>query len=135
MFLLRADLIPTETAALLASAARVVLVAERGRPGRASSACVRRRCLPVVHSRRPRNPGKAIPPLPHLEFFNSYGGFADDGQEYVVVLGPGQATPAPWVNVSRQFRLRLPRRGRGRRLHLERQQPREPAHPLVERIP
>ena len=37
--------------------------------------------------------------MPPLEFFNGYGGFADDGKEYVVVLRPGQATPAPWVNV------------------------------------
>jgi cyclic beta-1,2-glucan synthetase len=38
-------------------------------------------------------------PLPKLEFFNGLGGFAQDGQEYVTILGPGQATPAPWINV------------------------------------
>ncbi len=42
-------------------------------------------------------PGR--PALPHLEFFNGLGGFARDGQEYVTVLGPGQSTPAPWINV------------------------------------
>ena len=30
---------------------------------------------------------------------NPYGGFSADGREYVVTLQPGQATPAPWVNV------------------------------------
>ena len=34
-----------------------------------------------------------------LEFFNGLGGFAADGREYVTLLGPGQATPAPWINV------------------------------------
>ena len=34
-----------------------------------------------------------------LEFFNGLGGFAEGGREYVIVLGPGQATPAPWINV------------------------------------
>jgi cyclic beta-1,2-glucan synthetase len=37
--------------------------------------------------------------LPKLEFFNGLGGFADDGREYVTILGPGQSTPAPWINV------------------------------------
>ena len=34
-----------------------------------------------------------------LEFFNGLGGFSADGREYVTLLGPGQATPAPWINV------------------------------------
>ncbi len=34
-----------------------------------------------------------------LEFFNGLGGFAAQGHEYVIHLGPGQSTPAPWINV------------------------------------
>ncbi len=30
---------------------------------------------------------------------NDFGGFSADGSEYVIRLSPGQATPAPWVNV------------------------------------
>jgi cyclic beta-1,2-glucan synthetase len=37
--------------------------------------------------------------LPNFEFFNGLGGFAEDGREYVTFLGPGQTTPAPWINV------------------------------------
>jgi cyclic beta-1,2-glucan synthetase len=37
--------------------------------------------------------------LPALQFFNGLGGFSPDGREYVTVLGAGQATPAPWINV------------------------------------
>ena len=36
---------------------------------------------------------------PEIEFFNGLGGFGDDGREYITVLGPGQWTPAPWINV------------------------------------
>ena len=41
----------------------------------------------------------SLEPRPELEFFNGLGGFADDGREYVSILGPGQSTPAPWINV------------------------------------
>ncbi|MBI4976892.1 MAG: cyclic beta 1-2 glucan synthetase [Spirochaetes bacterium] len=36
---------------------------------------------------------------PDLVFFNGYGGFTRDGREYVIILKPGAATPAPWVNI------------------------------------
>jgi len=100
VFLLRADLIPADTAALLEAAARVVLLAERG--SLADQLHVRAAvpyAVPAVLARKSGDPGTAIPPLPPLEFFNGYGGFAEDGHQYVVVLGPGQATPAPWINV------------------------------------
>ena len=35
----------------------------------------------------------------NLAFFNGLGGFAAGGREYVIVQKPGEATPAPWVNV------------------------------------
>ena len=98
VFLLRADLIPADTGALLAAAARVVLSAERG----SLSEQLRLRAAavpPIPKMHVPSHPGTAVPPVPTLEFFNGYGGFAEDGREYVVVLGPGQSTPAPWVNV------------------------------------
>ncbi len=34
-----------------------------------------------------------------LLFDNGLGGFSADGREYVIHLGPGDATPAPWCNV------------------------------------
>ena len=37
--------------------------------------------------------------LRELIFPNGLGGFTTDGHEYVISLGPGQTTPAPWVNV------------------------------------
>lgn len=34
-----------------------------------------------------------------LMFYNSFGGFSQDGKEYVIHLKSGQHTPAPWLNV------------------------------------
>ncbi|HYN39901.1 MAG TPA: glucoamylase family protein, partial [Rhodospirillales bacterium] len=101
VFTLRADLISAETRALLSSVARVVLIGQRGRlsdqldrapEGRAFAPILRER---IVAGARPQ----PAPPLTDLEFFNGLGGFDDDGREYVTILGPGQSTPAPWINV------------------------------------
>ena len=35
----------------------------------------------------------------HLLFDNGYGGFSEDGCEYIIYLEPGKKTPAPWINV------------------------------------
>ena len=98
VFVLRADLVPPETLALLASVARVVLYAQRGS---LSDQLDRReaRVPPQRPQRRQFRETGVAPPTPALEFFNGLGGFAKDGTEYVTVLGPGQSTPAPWINV------------------------------------
>jgi len=41
----------------------------------------------------------SVPAAETLEFFNGFGGFADDGREYVTILRDGQCTPAPWINI------------------------------------
>jgi cyclic beta-1,2-glucan synthetase len=101
VFVLRADLISAETTALLASVARAVFVGQRGRLSdqldRVSDRRVPARPLPK-RAALVSEPG-ALPSLPNLEFFNGLGGFAEDGGEYVTFLGPGQSTPAPWINV------------------------------------
>ena len=100
VFVLRADLISSEARALLISVARVVLVGQRGsladqldrvpEPEEAVR-IIRKPALEIVV------PPRA--PMQPLEFYNGLGGFAEDGREYVTILGPGQATPAPWINV------------------------------------
>ena len=49
----------------------------------------------------PGEPEEPSRPLPFLElpYFNGLGGFTPDGREYAIYLGPGNNTPAPWVNV------------------------------------
>ena len=101
IFMLRADLIPEESRALLVSVARVVLVGERG--GVADQLERAREARPSGRMSAP--PAKAISelqvsrPETGVEFFNGLGGFTENGREYVTVLGPGQLTPAPWINV------------------------------------
>jgi cyclic beta-1,2-glucan synthetase len=101
VFVLRADLMPAETRALLSSAARIVLVAQRGN----LLDQLERLTEPVIAPRPPPKTAAASdalrssPAMPELEFFNGLGGFADGGKQYVTILGPGQSTPAPWINV------------------------------------
>src|SRR5271166_2651026 len=101
VFVLRADLIPPETRALLASVARVVLVGQRGSLADQLDRVPEPKQAVRTHRKRPvaRAEQQVTPPQPELEFFNGLGGFANGGREYVTILEPGQSTPAPWINV------------------------------------
>jgi cyclic beta-1,2-glucan synthetase len=101
VFILRADQVLVEARRLLQAAARAVLLSRRG----TLSAQVKRLEMferaaapPPRRSPANRRPEAALV-RPALEFFNGLGGFADDGREYVTILGEGQWTPAPWINV------------------------------------
>lgn len=104
VYTLRADLISGETRALLQSIARVALIARRG-----SIASQLARMPVAAPGREPVLPRRAVGRAawpeaaaersPNLEFFNGLGGFDCDGREYVTILGAGQTTPAPWLNV------------------------------------
>jgi cyclic beta-1,2-glucan synthetase len=102
VIIVRRDILPESDHAALQIAARAVLLSRHGtlaqQLARARAAADRRPASP----RRPPRPGSppdVPPPRPAFEFFNGLGGFADDGREYVTVLGEGQWTPAPWINV------------------------------------
>jgi cyclic beta-1,2-glucan synthetase len=111
VFVLRSDLIPAETRALLMALARVVLLAGRGsladQLDRVQAprllAPPRRRARAAGMAAGPANenvaPSVSPPATAALQFFNGLGGFSSDGREYVTVLGPGQSTPMPWINV------------------------------------
>jgi cyclic beta-1,2-glucan synthetase len=107
VFVLRADLIGDETRMLLISAARVVLAAQHGslldqiERVADSSAPIRRLARPrAAAPERQASPATAELEFSNgLEFFNGLGGFGAGGKEYVTILGPGQSTPAPWINV------------------------------------
>ncbi len=100
VFLLRTDLVAEPTRALLASVARIVMSSDRG--GLAEHldrADALRARMPVPTSLPLISPATDVTATPELEFDNGLGGFAENGREYVVVLRPGQTTPAPWINV------------------------------------
>jgi cellobiose phosphorylase len=103
IFVRLAEQIGSEDRILLQSVARVVLTDSRGTLSEQLDNLV----LPEVREpvfRPSRRPSAEAPPQPalppsNLILSNGLGGFAADGREYVITLAPGQATPAPWVNV------------------------------------
>ncbi|HMA79574.1 MAG TPA: glycosyl hydrolase family 65 protein [Candidatus Binatia bacterium] len=101
VFILRGDLISAEDRVLLQTAARAVLLSRRGTLAEQVVRQPRSEAAPVPLSRRlPATKSlDVLPTRPDLEFFNGLGGFAADDREYVTLLGEGQWTPAPWINV------------------------------------
>ncbi|HQU41427.1 MAG TPA: cyclic beta 1-2 glucan synthetase, partial [Pirellulales bacterium] len=101
IFVRRGEQMSDEDRTLLETVARIVLlddagtlleqVERRGRGGVSVPALkpLSRRGEPMSVETSPRD----------LAYFNGLGGFSRDGREYVTLLGPRQATPAPWVNV------------------------------------
>ena len=113
VFVLRADLISVEVRTLLQTAARAVLLSRRGslseqlkrvEASEPAAAPPRRSSSPLVANEGARGRSasalpETAPPRPELEFFNGLGGFTAGGREYVTILGEGQWTPAPWINI------------------------------------
>ena len=101
VFILRGDQLSAEDRTLLQAAARAVLLSRRGsladqvirleRPARFVPPA------PAASDKPART--EATARRPELEFDNGLGGFTDGGRGYVTILGPGQTTPAPWLNV------------------------------------
>jgi cyclic beta-1,2-glucan synthetase len=96
--------VPEPERALLQALARVVLSDERG--GLAEQ--LRRAALhkPALPPPLVPDPAYVMPASeqasmqePELAFDNGIGGFSADGREYLIRLGAGRQTPAPWVNV------------------------------------
>ena len=103
VFVLRADLVSAELRNVLQTVARAVLLSRRGTLSEqvkrlemfAPAAGPPPRRTPPISMRR----ADPVTPRRDIEFFNGLGGFAADGREYVTILGEGQWTPAPWINV------------------------------------
>jgi cyclic beta-1,2-glucan synthetase len=102
VFIVQAERLSPADRLLLQTAARAVLLSRHGTLAEQVARADRVEATPSVGTaRRPTaHPAPEVTPLrPDLEFFNGLGGFAADGREYVTLLGEGQWTPAPWVNV------------------------------------
>ena len=105
IFVLRSDLISSETRALLLAVSRVVMLGRRGGLAEQLNRIQTPRGVLPPLKRKPATdagPFETPPPvaaLAALQFFNGLGGFSPNGREYVTVLGAGQSTPAPWINV------------------------------------
>ena len=102
VFILRKDLLKAPERDALQTAARAILLSRHGTLAEQLSRATTAPSPAAPPRRRPaRGPSHddAPPARPEFEFFNGLGGFVDDGREYVTVLGEGQWTPAPWINV------------------------------------
>ncbi|HEX2861792.1 MAG TPA: glucoamylase family protein, partial [Lacunisphaera sp.] len=101
IFVRRLEQIPQEDRMLLHSVARIVIDEENGTLAQQlDRRSIPDPVIPALVPTRSELP-VAAPALPAREliFPNGLGGFTRDGHEYVITLGPGQMTPAPWVNV------------------------------------
>ncbi len=101
IFLRRADQLSPEDKILFETVARIVLHDEKGTLADQLQSRPRPESLPPPLRIRSRTSTEVPAQLPErdLIFFNGLGGFTRDGHEYVITLNPGQATPAPWINV------------------------------------
>ena len=88
---------------------------------------------PVPMSRSRDDSTATAPDLPTLEFFNGLGGFTADGDEYVTILARRSVHTRALDQCDCQSGVWLSGIDRRQRLHLVRQQPRKPAHALVQR--
>ena len=136
VFVLRADLLSAADRDALRTAARAILLSRHGTLAEQVARAAGTRSGPRRVPRRPPQPETApeTPPVrPELEFFNGLGGFGDGGREYVTLLGTGQWTPAPWLNVVANEDFGFQVSGIGVRLHVVAEQSGEPADALGER--
>jgi cyclic beta-1,2-glucan synthetase len=102
IFVRRGEQMSEEDRSLLQTVARVVLLDDAG----TLIEQVERRArievsIPIFKPARKRieSVDKVELPRRDLAFFNGLGGFSADGREYITILEPNAATPAPWVNV------------------------------------
>ena len=100
IMLRNADQIPEEDLRLMKAVSGIVLVAARGELAQQLGVPSERTKLaePLKLTKTPGDPVQQLPDL-DLLYYNGLGGFTPDGREYVINLGPGTKTPAPWVNV------------------------------------
>jgi cellobiose phosphorylase len=101
IYVLHIDQMPPGDRALLQAVARIFLTAEAGTLAEQLDQSAQRPMMPPAlrPSRAPLRESPAGPAARDLIHFNGLGGFTRDGREYVITLGPGQTTPAPWINV------------------------------------
>ena len=104
IFILYADQIEPQELILLQTVSRYLFKGERGSLDKQMPPdAIQAHYLPDLIPTRPADSAASeeepLPPLEALQFFNGYGGFSQDGREYVIDLPAGRTTPAPWVNI------------------------------------
>ncbi|GAA3953293.1 GH36-type glycosyl hydrolase domain-containing protein [Allohahella marinimesophila] len=118
IFALRRDLVSEQAYAALVSTARVILHSRNGRftsqidraealaEDKLSRSEYRRLNLPTLRQQGQGDASEAevaekadTAAQASLQFWNGYGGFSEDGREYVISPDHNKPTPQPWINV------------------------------------
>ncbi len=100
IFVLASDQLCGEDRIRIPQAARVLLDSEKGSLAEQLSLAPPAPPLPPIAATRPHDTERRPPPqAPKLVFETPYGGFTEDGREYLVKAAAGHPTPAPWCNV------------------------------------
>ncbi|MBB2497492.1 GH36-type glycosyl hydrolase domain-containing protein [Aquipseudomonas ullengensis] len=103
IFVRPAQQLSNEDRLLMLAVARLVLSDSNGSLAEQVHRRSSEPALPRFDAEQMRTPPRlsASPPSsnPALLLGNPYGGFSADGSEYVIRLGQGVSTPAPWANV------------------------------------
>ena len=106
IFVRAGEQISNEDRTLFQTVARAIIADSRGtlsdQIGRRPAKEIRPALLSrLVPAKRPAAEGlaAAVSPAAESHFFNGLGGFSGDGREYIITLGAGRVTPAPWANV------------------------------------
>lgn len=103
IFVRHGEQISSEDRTLFQAVARAIIIDGRGtlteQLDRRGPPAPRMPRLVPSRAPRPEATPAVAPPRRDLILANGLGGFTPDGREYVMDLAPGQATPAPWVNV------------------------------------
>ena len=109
VFLRHPDQMSEEDQILMQAAARIVFSDSDGTLADQIQRHIRNEA-PISKFILPRLPEKAFSVTENfrqdnLLFFNGWGGFTQDGREYVIQIKPTSPTPMPWVNVvaNKQF--------------------------------
>jgi cellobiose phosphorylase len=102
IFVRRAEQISDEDRILLQAVARAVITDRRGTlkdqmKGAAPAEAAVARLVPS-HLPRTEEAAPSAKPAERV-LSNGLGGFTQDGSEYVITMGAGETTPAPWANV------------------------------------
>ena len=127
VFILKKDQLPEEILILLRTVARMSFSAEKGSLNNQIARYIRlgeqvvhtdSRNKARIYSREAVDAGEndtGTVPDYNLMYFNGYGGFSEDGREYIIHLPDGITTPLPWVNViaNKRFGFLITERGAG----------------------
>ncbi len=101
IFVRNSDQISNEDRILFQTVARVIISSEGGTlADHVNRKAVSKTPVPLFTPIQSYVPSPSSLTLPKdIVFYNGFGGFSENGKEYLIEVSPDKRTPAPWVNV------------------------------------